>query len=50
MRGSARAEGAVERVMLPSGTWWTTREPAGTINDAIVVYRGAIDLFQGGNA
>jgi hypothetical protein len=27
MRGAESAEGEVLGVMLPSGTWWRTREP-----------------------
>jgi hypothetical protein len=27
MSGAARADGVREGVMLPSGTWWRTREP-----------------------
>ena len=40
-KGVERAEGAEEEVMLPSGTWWRTREPV----DIVSGYGSGVEIW-----
>ena len=51
-RGVGRADGALEGVMLPSGTWWRTRGPIVKLEKGLEIseYELFTRLFHGGNA
>ena len=51
-RGVGRADGALEGVMLPSGTWWRTRGPVVELERGLEMSELELfaRLFHGGNA